>query len=145
MLTTEQRVFLQSQRVATLATADRNGAPHAVPVCFLPESQTIYIAIDEKPKRTATRALKRLRNIAENPKVALVADHYDDENWTQLGWVMVRGTAEILNTGPEYASAQALLKKRYAQYADMTLDGLPVIAIHIERVTSWGNLESTIS
>ncbi len=132
-------------RVATLATADAAGAPHAVPVCFLAEPSTIYIAIDEKPKRVAGRSLKRLRNIAENPQVALVVDHYDDDDWTRLGWVMVRGRAEVLETGSEHASAQQRLKARYAQYADMALENLPVIAIRIERVTSWGDLKSTIS
>jgi PPOX class probable F420-dependent enzyme len=140
----EQLAFLQRQRVATLATADAAGAPHAVPVCFLADAATVYIAIDEKPKRVAGRDLKRLRNIAENPKVSLVADHYDDGDWSRLGWVMVRGRAEILERGPEHADAQARLRGRYPQYADMALDGLPVIAIRIERVASWGDLRGTI-
>ncbi len=116
-----------------------------LPVCFLAEAATVYIAIDEKPKRVAGRNLKRLRNIAENPQVALVADHYDDADWSRLGWVMVRGRAEILENGPEHTRAQQGLKARYSQYAEMALERLPVIAIRIERVTSWGDLKSTIS
>jgi PPOX class probable F420-dependent enzyme len=144
LLSEEQLAFLQAQRVATLATADASGAPHALPVCFLAESGTIYIAIDEKPKRVAGRSLKRLRNIAENPQVALVADHYDDSDWSRLGWVMVRGRADIIDDGPEHTRAHSLLKARYPQYRDMTLEHLPVIAVRIEKVTSWGDLASTI-
>lgn len=145
LLNAELLAFLQAQRVATLATADAGGAPHALPVCFLAEADTVYIAIDEKPKRVAGRNLKRLRNIAENPNVALVADHYDDRDWTRLGWIMVRGKADIIEDGPEHTRAQSLLKARYPQYLDMALEGLPVIAVRIEQISSWGDLRSTVS
>lgn len=138
-LTEEQRRFLDRQRVARLATADASAAPHVVPVCYAVSGKTVYITLDEKPKRAAARSMKRLRNIAEKPQVALVADHYDDD-WSQLGWVMVRGTANILEDGGEHADAQAQLRERYPQYQSMNLAGLPVIAIRIERVASWGKL-----
>jgi len=80
-----------------------------------------------------------LRNILENPIAAFVADHWD-EDWTRLGWVMLRGPAEILADGAEHDRAQALLRSRYPQYRAMALADLPVIAIRIEHVTSWGNL-----
>ncbi len=140
MLTAEQRNFLQAQRTATLATTGAEGAPHALPVCFLTDVGNVYIAIDQKPKSGNPRALKRLRNIAENPQVALVADRYDDADWSRLGWIMVRGRAEILEDGAEYTDAQARLTARYTQYQAMDLEGLPVIAIRIEKVTSWGAL-----
>jgi len=143
MLTAEQRNFLQAQRTATLATAGAEGAPHALPVCFLTDVGSVYIAIDQKPKSGDPRALKRLRNIAENPQVALVADRYDDADWSRLGWVMVRGRAEILEDGVEYTDAQARLTARYTQYQTMDLEGLPVIAIRIEKVTSWGALTAS--
>ena len=139
MLTPEARAFLDRQRVARLATADASGTPHLVPVCFALHDETIYIAIDRKPKRGAPTYLKRLRNIAENPRVSLVADIYD-EDWSRLAWVMVHGRAEILEAGPEYRTAQALLKGRYRQLAGMDLAGLPVIVIRIERASSWGNI-----
>jgi PPOX class probable F420-dependent enzyme len=75
----------------------------------------------------------------DNASVAFVADRYD-EDWRQLGWVMLRGRADILIDGPEHDHAQVLLRERYAQYHAMQLSGLPVIALRIERVTSWGNL-----
>jgi PPOX class probable F420-dependent enzyme len=132
--------FLETCRAAHLATADAQGVPHVVPVCFALGEDTLYITIDEKPKRVAGRGMKRLRNIAENPAVAVVADRYEDD-WTRLGWVMLRGPAEILDTGEEHDAAQAMLRARYPQLAAMRIDGHPVIAVRIERITSWGNLD----
>ena len=100
---------------------------------------TLYITIDDKPKRRPAIALKRLRNIAENPLVAVVADRYD-EDWTLLGWVMLRGRAEVLIDGTEHDQAQALLRSRYPQLESMRISQHPVIAVRIERATSWGNL-----
>jgi len=141
-LADNHRRFLEAQRVAHLATADARGRPHVVPVCFAVSRNRIYITIDDKPKRTDSASLKRLRNIAENPAVALVAGRYDDEDWSRLGWVMVRGNAEILSTGSEHAAAQQLLRNRYPQMEAMALEKHPVIAICIDRVTSWGDLRS---
>lgn len=139
MLSEREREFLAGRRVAYLATADRGAAPHVVPVCFVVAGETLYITIDEKPKRVAGRALKRIRNIAENPAVAVVVDRYD-EDWTRLGWVMLHGRAEILAEGTEHDAAQALLRSRYTQLASMQIARLSVIAVRIERTTSWGNL-----
>jgi PPOX class probable F420-dependent enzyme len=139
MLSEEEHRFLARQRVAHLATADKHGVPHAVPVCFGLRDRMLYITIDEKPKRGSGASLKRLRNIAENPAVAVVVDHYD-EDWTQLGFVMLHGRAEILTEGTEHAEAQALLRERYPQLRTMQIAGLPVIAVRIERTTNWGNL-----
>ena len=138
MLSPQQARFLAARRVGHLATADTRATPHLVPVCFVVGEETLYITIDQKPKGDV-RALKRLRNIAENPVAAFVADRYD-EDWTRLGWVMLRGPAEILASGAEHDHAQALLRSRYPQYRAMQLGGLPVIAIRIARVTSWGDL-----
>ena len=140
MLSEEQARFLASRRIGHLATADRRAMPHVVPVCFVESEGTLYITIDEKPKGDP-RALKRLRNIIENPVTAFVADRYD-EDWARLGWVMLRGPAEILAAGPEHDRAQALLRSRYPQYQRMALEALPVIAIRVTRVTSWGNLSA---
>jgi len=138
MLSERERRFLSRRRVGHLATADLAGAPHVVPVCFAVTDEALYITIDEKPKR-AGAPLKRLRNIAENPAVAVVVDRYDDD-WTRLGWVMLRGRADILTGGDEHARAQALLRARYPQLNKMEIASLPVIAVRLERITSWGNL-----
>jgi PPOX class probable F420-dependent enzyme len=139
MLTDAQRRFMDRARVAHLATADRFGAPHLVPVCFCVREMSAYITVDEKPKRADIK-LKRLRNIEENPAVALTVDHWD-EDWSRLGWVMLRGTAEILTAGEEHDRAQAALRDRYPQYRAMDLAGLAVIAVRVAKVLAWGDLE----
>jgi PPOX class probable F420-dependent enzyme len=141
MLSDPEREFLHDKRVAHLATADAHAFPHVVPVCFALSQSSLYITIDEKPKRHSARALKRLRNIAANPAVAVVVDHYD-EDWSRLGWVMLRGRAEILTGGAEHETAQSLLRSRYPQLAAMQIARHPVIALRIERATSWGNLSA---
>jgi PPOX class probable F420-dependent enzyme len=138
-LSAPERRFVDSQRIGRLATADKSGAPHVVPVCFGLADDRLYITIDRKPKRDRVQPLKRLSNIAANPQAAIVFDRYD-EDWRRLAWVMLRGRAEILTSGAEHDRAQALLRSRYGQYAAMPIEQLPVIAIHIERVTSWGDL-----
>jgi len=140
MVSEHQARFLASCRVGHLATANARAIPHVVPVCFIVNDGTLYITIDQKPKGDV-RTLKRLRNIIENPVAVFVADRWD-EDWTRLGWVMLRGPAEIIADGAEHDRAQALLRSRYPQYRNMELGGLPVIAIRIEHVTSWGDLSA---
>src|SRR5262249_37455806 len=135
-LNDEQRRFVETRRVGHLATADASGAPFLTPVCFAIEGDTLYVTIDEKPKRH-DRPLKRVRNILENPNVAFVADRWD-EDWNRLGWVMLRGRAAILDDGAEHDRSQAMLRAKYAQYRTMDLAGLPVIALRIAQVASWG-------
>ena len=139
MLSDREQRFLAARKVGHLATADGGAFPHVVPVCFAIANRTLYITIDEKPKRAAGAKLKRVRNIEQNPNVAFLADRYDDD-WTLLGWVMLRGRAEILIGGSEHDAAQALLRVRYPQLAAMEIGKLAVIALRLERVTSWGNL-----
>lgn len=132
--------FFESHRVVRLATVGADGIPHVTPVCFAMTEDTVYITIDQKPKRGQAKPLQRLRNIAANATVALVADHYE-ENWSELGWVMLRGEARVLEDGEEHDYAQSILKSRYPQYRDMHLAPLPVIAIRVVRSTAWGKLE----
>ena len=140
MLSDLERNFLARRRLAHLATAGADGVPHVVPVCFAVDNNNVFITIDAKPKQGDSKQLKRLRNIGENPPVALVADHYDDADWSQLGWVMIRGRANIIEHGAEHSRAQTLLRKRYPQYCEMDLAPLPVIALRIATVTGWGDL-----
>jgi PPOX class probable F420-dependent enzyme len=140
MLSDIQGSFLDRRRVGHLATADGSGMPHLVPVCYVVDGANLYITVDEKPKRR-DRPLKRVRNILENPRVAFVADRWD-EDWRRLGWVMLRGQAELLTAGDEHDRAQALLMARYPQYRAMRLADLPVIALRIARATSWGDLSA---
>jgi PPOX class probable F420-dependent enzyme len=133
--------FLRHARVAHLATADATGAPHNVPLCFWYDGKTgLYFVIDEKPKRERGTAIKRMRNIAENPRVAIVVDHYD-ENWTNLAYVMVRGEAAIVDDAREYQFALDNLCGKYPQYLAMTLsqDQNPIVRVEARRVHIWGS------
>jgi PPOX class probable F420-dependent enzyme len=119
-------------RVARLATASEEGQPHAVPIVFALDGDTIYTAIDWKPK--TSRQLRRLANIAANPRVAVLADHYTDE-WTQLWWARADGNARIAAPG-EAGRAIELLTARYDQYVAAPPPG-PVIAVDVARWTGW--------
>jgi PPOX class probable F420-dependent enzyme len=115
--------------VARLATVDPQGRPHVVPICFAIEGDTLYTAVDEKPKRT--RDLQRLRNIEANPRVEVVIDHYEDD-WSRLWWVRLRGTARIVDD----PRALVLLAAKYPQYRERPPAG-PVIAVAIEERAEW--------
>ncbi len=140
MISPATLAYLEACRVGHLATADSSAAPHVVPVCFACTDTTLYITIDAKPKGDAA-GLKRLRNILANPQAAFIADRYD-EDWSRLGWVMLRGGVDILDAGAEHDRAQALLRARYAQYRAMPIQALPVIALRVARVATWGNLSA---
>jgi PPOX class probable F420-dependent enzyme len=122
-------------RVARLATADAEGRPHLVPMVFVLAGETIYSAVDAKPKRTDR--LRRLANAAANPRVALLADHYDDADWTALWWVRADGVARVLAPEDEEAvRAVDRLVARYAQYREARPHG-PVLAVDVERWSGW--------
>jgi coenzyme F420-0:L-glutamate ligase / coenzyme F420-1:gamma-L-glutamate ligase len=145
VFTPEEASFLVRQRVARLATASGSGEPHAIPVCFAYDGHLIYIALDEKPKNVPPTRLKRIRNILENPYVALIADRYA-EDWDLLAFVMVRGRAGLVEVGtPEHAAAVRLLRGKYHQYERMRIEENPIISICPERVASWGALDSPAS
>ncbi|HVG18809.1 MAG TPA: TIGR03668 family PPOX class F420-dependent oxidoreductase [Blastocatellia bacterium] len=134
------RAFIAGHRVARLATADGEGRPFVVPVCYAFDSESVYSPIDEKPKAVAARRLKRVRNIEANPHVSLVIDDYS-ENWDQLQWVLITGLAEIilpLGGAGEHARAVALLRGKYPQYHSMAIDERMIIKIIPTRVRRWG-------
>jgi PPOX class probable F420-dependent enzyme len=135
MLTPGQSAFIESVRTAHLATADAGGVPHVIPVCFAYVNGDFWTVVDEKPK--GQRRLKRLRNIDENPKVALVFDRYD-EDWSRLGYVLVQGTARIVDGAP--AAVLEALRERYPQYREMALEGREAIRVVVERVVEWGSV-----
>jgi PPOX class probable F420-dependent enzyme len=139
MLSARQISFIEGQQVARLATADGNGVPHIVPVCFVLIRENVYIALDAKPKRTTTLRLKRVLNITENPRVSLLFDRYDND-WTKLAWVRLDGDAEMLLGSPERQEALGLLRERYAQYESLLPENSPVIAVRISHASSWGDL-----
>lgn len=134
--------FVAQQRVAHLATANAEGRPHVIPVCYACDSVHFYIALDEKPKRVAGRQLRRVRNIEVRPAVSLVIDRYTDD-WSRLGYVLIQGQAQIIDPGSDlHAHALILLRERYSQYRTMALETNPVISIIPGAITSWGAILS---
>ena len=136
MFSPQTAEFVRSHRVGRLATADAGGAPYAVPVCYAFDGECIYTAIDLKPKSVGGRQLKRVRNILENPQVALVIDDYS-EDWSELAYVMVRGVADLIESGEERQCAEGLLRQKYRQYAVLLDPGCAIIRITPGRVVSW--------
>ena len=129
------RTLFATARVARLATVGADGRPHLVPITFAFDGDTLYTAVDHKPKRT-TR-LRRLENVAANPGVSVLADHYDEQDWSALWWVRADGAARILAADdPQRARAAALLQARYEQYRRRPPTG-PAIAIAISRWSGW--------
>jgi len=130
---TAMRRRIADAKVARLATVGAGGKPHVAPITFAVDGDTIYFAVDAKPKRTAD--LKRLRNIAANPSVSVLVDHYEDD-WARLWWVRVDGTARLLADGAQAVRATDLLAARYPQYRRARPGG-PVVAISIDRISGW--------
>jgi PPOX class probable F420-dependent enzyme len=130
--------FVQKQRVARLATADENGSPHLVPVCYAFDGARFYTPLDEKPKRVVGTSLRRVRNIEARHEASLLIDQYDDD-WSRLGYVLIHGRAELIEPGHEaHARVLILLRARYVQYRTMALEQQPVIMITPDSVASWG-------
>jgi len=124
-------------RVAHLATADRAGRPHLVPMtfacCLQAGGDVIYSAVDAKPK--STRRLKRLANIAANPAVSVLVDHYD-ESWDQLWWVRADGVADVVTGGAQFNAGLEALAAKYRQYRDVRPAG-PVVVVRVGAWRSW--------
>jgi len=136
---TEKEVdFINRLRVGRLATADEHGSPHLIPVCYAFDGTYFYIALDEKPKRVAVTQLRRVHNIEVRHEASLLLDQYSDD-WSQLGYVLIHGKAELIAPDHErHASALVLLRTRYGQYRAMDLERNPVIMITPDKITSWG-------
>ncbi len=125
-------------RVAHLATADVDGQPLVMPVCYAFDGARLFSAVDAKPKRVTARKLRRVRQIEDNPRVSIVVDEYD-EDWTRLRYVSIDGVAELLFGGPEFAHGIDLLLAKYPQYRQMRLDRAEGVLIRItpETVRHW--------
>jgi PPOX class probable F420-dependent enzyme len=124
---------LTSARVARLATTDPDGRPHLVPIVFALDGDTLYSAVDQKPKRS--RTLRRIENARARPDVTILVDHYDDD-WSQLWWIRLRGRARVLDSGDERDRALELLTQKYPQYEDEPPDG-PMLAVDVYETRAW--------
>ena len=129
----EAKQLLAESKVARLATVSDEGRPHIVPFVFALDGDTLYFAVDAKPKTTTN--LKRLKNIAFNPAVSVLVDHFEDD-WSKLWWVRADGTARVITDESDAQRATELLVTKYAQYRTARPAG-PVVAIQIDRITGW--------
>ncbi|MGH4029838.1 TIGR03668 family PPOX class F420-dependent oxidoreductase [Actinomycetota bacterium Odt1-20B] len=126
-----------SARVLRLASTDAADQPHLVPATFAVRGDTVVIAVDHKPKNTF--ALKRLGNIAANPRVSVLVDQYDDE-WEQLWWVRADGTGRVLTADEDRREPVLWLCDKYRQYRERPPEG-PVISIDVQRWVGWAFAE----
>jgi PPOX class probable F420-dependent enzyme len=126
---------VSTARVARLATVGADGQPHLVPVTFAVDGDLIYTTVDHKPKKSAN--LRRLRNVRENPRVALLVDYYD-EDWDQLWWVRIEGWASVVDDERGLQDPLDVLAERYEQYREHRPAG-PVIVIQVDRWKGWSS------
>ena len=134
--------FILSRPLARLSSVTPAGLPHSIPICFaLSGLDTIYTPIDSKPKTSSKKTLTRINNIVNNDEVVVLFDRYS-EDWNELGYVMVRGKASIVQNQRENLGAATLLKKRYRQYREQNYlpEDPTVIEVKVYDYTSWGNL-----
>jgi PPOX class probable F420-dependent enzyme len=129
----EARARVNAARVGRLASVDRTGRPHVVPICFVLSGDRVVSVIDDKPKRTMR--LRRLENVKQNPDVQLIVDHYEDD-WSALWWVRISGRARVAEGGATRDAAIDLLARKYAQYREQPPTG-PVVVIDVTRISGW--------
>lgn len=134
--------YISRKRLAHFATSDSSGIPTVIPICFVYHNDIIYTPLDTKPKKTAPTNLKRVKNILENPFVSFVIDEYNDD-WDRLSYVIIQGSASLIDHGEEYQDALVQLCNKYEQYTKMKLIdlGLPVIKIVSNKIITWGNFD----
>jgi PPOX class probable F420-dependent enzyme len=125
--------LVSNARVGRLATNGPTGAPHIVPIVFAIEAGEIVSAIDFKPKTTSN--LQRLENLRADPRATLLVDQYD-EDWSRLWWVRLDCSAQVIDSGPDFASAVAALVEKYGQYSETPPPG-PVIRLRVQSTTGW--------
>jgi PPOX class probable F420-dependent enzyme len=140
------RERFRTARVARLATADRDGRPHVVPIVFVATGDTLFTVVDRKPKadsRHSGARLRRLDNIRANPSVSVLVDHYADD-WERLWWARADGTARLVDaTATEAAEPMRALIRRYPQYRAEPPPG-PMIAIVVQRWSGWAASEAAV-
>ncbi|NIT14279.1 MAG: TIGR03668 family PPOX class F420-dependent oxidoreductase [Candidatus Dadabacteria bacterium] len=134
--------YISKKRLAHFATCDIKGNPTVLPICFVYYNDNVYTPLDNKPKKTSPSNLKRVKNIIENPSVSVVIDEYNDD-WDRLSFVIIQGTASLIDHGAEYEDALDQLCEKYVQYTKMKLKdlGLPVIKIVSDKIITWGNFD----
>ena len=145
-LDSRELAFLVAARRAILATIDPDGRPRLVPICFIvdaadPAHARLLTPVDDKPKAVDDkRDLARVRDIRARPEVSLLVERWD-EDWSRLAWLRLHGRATVLEPGDVPKEAVRRLREKYPRYATHALESSPMIAIDIERASSWGALD----
>lgn len=136
----EVEAFLRVARVGHMATADDAGVPAVVPICFVLQKQVLYTLVDDKPKNVEPLRLQRVQNLQANPHLSVVVDRWD-EDWSRLGWVLLRGTGQLLPpVSSEQRLAVDLLREKYTQYRSMNLREAPGIKMTLLGARHWGDI-----
>ena len=128
--------FLNASDRGFLSTSGSSGRPTIVPVCFVCHNDTIYVPIDDKPKKGGRGKLARLANLEANPAAAFIVDNYSD-NWTKLSYLLVHGKGRVVEDRNEAGMAKDLLRRKYSQYPSLKLEIHSVIAIDVEETKLW--------
>ncbi|HLE25284.1 MAG TPA: pyridoxamine 5'-phosphate oxidase family protein [Thermodesulfobacteriota bacterium] len=127
-----ERDFISLQRLIRIATVDKNGTPHNVPVCHVSEGNHIYFATGKESKK--------IKNLEENGKVALVCDEYS-EIWSYLKGVFVQGKTRVISKGPEFRKLKKMLYQKYTLYeaeAPIEEENTVIVEIIPQNIVSWG-------
>ena len=143
LLSVEATAFLTRAPLAHLATSTVDGRPHVVPIAFVWLSERLWSALDAKPKRTPVERLRRVRNLQANPHVSVVVDRYD-EDWSRLGYVLIEGTARLVEAAAADEEVLAALRAKYAAYraGPLVLKRAPLIEVTPQHTIVWGRLDA---
>jgi PPOX class probable F420-dependent enzyme len=123
--------MVRDARVARLATVLPDGSPHVVPVCPVLDGDRLVVALDGGVK---------LRNLRNDPRVALVVDDYV-EDWDALRQVVVFGRATLLEDGPGWERGRDAMYAKFEQYepqAPIERGSTVVVEIAVDRVSTSG-------
>lgn len=145
-LTPDESLLLETARRAILVTIASDGRARPVPVCFVASAEPplrLYLPIDDKPKRVQPSRLARIRDVARDPRVAILVDRWS-EDWADLAWLRLSGLADVLSpaaTGGDGVAERTFaidaLRARYPQYRDHRLAARPIIRVRVEAVRGW--------
>jgi F420 biosynthesis protein FbiB-like protein len=85
--------------------------------------------------------MQRVRNIAAQPTVTIVADTYT-ENWAELAFVKIQGKARVIEPGEApFDAGIAALRAKYPQYHRMAIHERPMIVVEGFTAVSWRGSE----
>jgi nitroimidazol reductase NimA-like FMN-containing flavoprotein (pyridoxamine 5'-phosphate oxidase superfamily) len=126
VLTPRQLKFLGEHELARLATASRDARPHVVPVIYAMDGEDFIVAIDY--------GTKKLKNLRENRRVALVVDDYQPNHA-----VMIEGECELFERGKEYLRLLGVLFDRFEIYRRHPWgEGeSPIMKVRPTKAVSW--------